>query len=384
MLKRALQPFGESVFTEFTREAVRHQAINLAQGFPDFDGPKAIADAAIAAIRAGKNQYAPSAGLPELRQAIAAKVRRHYGMKVDPDTEVTVLSGASEAIFASISGLLEAGDEVVLIEPAYDLYAPSVAMAGGVCRRLTLHAPNFELDADELRKVVSKNTRMLVLNSPMNPCGKVFSKTELEDLRDVLVACDVLLLCDEVYEHLTFGEHRHIPAATIEGLQERTITVSSTAKTFSYTGWKVGYAVACSRLTAAVRGAHQFITFCTATPFQAAMVVAVDSDDDYYAGLVREYRKRRDVLLSHLRAAGLGVIEPDGTYFALADCQRLGWDDDFEFCRYLAAEIGVAAIPVSAFYDSRAHGRTLVRFAFCKNVDVLNAAGVRLRGLIRQ
>jgi len=380
-VKRSLVPFGVSVFTEFTALANRHGAINLSQGFPDFDGPGHLAEAAFDAMRAGHNQYAPSHGVPELREAIAGKVQRLYGLTADPDAEVTVFSGATEALFSSIMALVEPGDEVVLFEPTYDSYPPCVAMAGGRVRTIPLRPPSFELDVDELAAATSDRTKLIVVNTPNNPTGKVFSRDELLAVAEVATRHGAYVLTDEVYEHLTYDGHRHVPLATLPGMRDRTITISSTAKTFSMTGWKIGYAVAAPPLSAAIRMAHQFVTFATATPLQHAMAQAIDRSDDYYRTFLAEYDHRRQVMLDYLQRTGFSIVPPQGTYYVMADITQLGFDDDVAFCRYLPREVGVAAIPVSAFYQDRGEGRHLVRFAFCKRLELLHRAGERLLAL---
>ncbi len=382
-VKAALEPFGVTVFTEFTALANQHQAINLSQGFPDFDGPQLVIDAATRAMAAGSNQYAPSHGVPELRRAVADKSHRFYGLQPDADSEVTVFSGATEAIFSSIMALVEPGDEVVMIEPTYDSYAPSVAMAGGVARFVAPPSPNFRLDEQLLDAAMGPRTKLLLLNTPNNPTGRVYDRRELQAVARCAQRHDCYVLCDEVYEHLVFGQAQHLPLASLPGMWERCVTISSTAKTFSFTGWKIGYAVAPAPLTRAIRMSHQFVTFCTATPLQHAMAQAIEQSDDYYPRFQRAYDRRRALLLDHLRAVGFRVIEPQGTYFVLAEFERFGFDDDEAFCRFLTAEIGVAAIPVSAFYHQRRGGRNLVRFAFCKRRAVLEQAGERLLSLKR-
>jgi len=382
-LKSVLEPFGVSVFTEFSALALEHDAINLSQGFPSFDGPAYLMDAAHAAMRAGHNQYAPSHGIPQLRHAVAEKVQRLYGLAPDADAEVTVFSGATEAIFSSIMALVEPGDEVVLIEPYYDSYAPSVAMAGGTVRYAPLTVPGFRLTAEALDAAVSARTKLIVVNSPMNPTGRVFDREELDLVAAAARRADAYVLCDEVYEHILYGGRRHVPLATLDGMWDRTVTISSTAKTFSMTGWKIGYAVAPAPLSRAIRMSHQFVTFATATPLQHAMAKAIACSDDYYEELRAGYDQRRQVMLAALDAAGFHVIPPEGTYYVMADITPLGFDDDVAFCHYLPREIGVAAIPVSAFFHRRRLGRTVVRFAFCKEIELLERAGERLARLGR-
>jgi N-succinyldiaminopimelate aminotransferase len=376
--KSALDKYGVTIFTEINRLAAQYDALSLSQGYPDFDGPDFIKEEAARAMKAGKNQYAPSHGIPELRKAIAGKVERCYGLKADPDAEVTVFSGATEAIFSSIMALVEPGDEVVMLEPYYDSYPPSTEMAGGVPKYVPLSFPDFTLDRRSLSAVMSPRTKLIVLNTPMNPTGKVYSLEELQAIASAAQEFDAYVLSDEVYEHLTFEGERHIPIATLPGMWERTITVSSTAKTFSMTGWKIGWAVAPEPLSKAIRMSHQFVTFCTATPLQHAMASALTAADSYFEEFRKAYSERRRVLVGYLEKAGFRVKRPAGTYFVLADFSPFGFDDDFEFCRFLMKEVKVAAIPVSSFYNERSGGRSLVRFAFCKKLEFLEEGGARL------
>jgi N-succinyldiaminopimelate aminotransferase len=379
-LTSRLRDIGTSIFAEMTQLAVRHQAVNLGQGFPDFDGPDFVKEAAVAAIRAGHNQYCRTSGLPELVRAIAAHQRRFYDLDYDPETEVTVYAGATEGICATLQGLLEAGDEVVLFEPFYDAYPAALAMAGAVPRVVTLGGPEFRYDPAALEAAVGPRTRALLLNSPNNPAGKVFARDELAHIAEVCRRHDLLAITDEVYEHIVF-EGEHVPLASLPGMRERVVTISSTGKTFGLTGWKIGYSCAPPAITAALRTAHQFITFCNATPFQHALVAALETGDAYYQALGADYRARRDRLCRGLAAAGFRVLTPAGTYFAQADIRTLGFEDDVDFCRELPARVGVAAIPTSAFYRNRAEGRHLVRFAFCKTDATLDEAIRRLKGL---
>lgn len=379
-LARKLEGFGTTIFTEMTRLAQERGAVNLAQGFPDFDGPEFVKDAAIAAIRAGHGQYARMSGIPALHEALAAKYRRDYGLDYTPDAEFTVTSGATEAIFAAIQGICDAGDEVLLFEPYYDSYRASVAMAGAVPRFVTLHAPDWNFDEDALRRAFTPRTRAILVNTPHNPTGKVFSRDELEVIADLCREQDVLCMTDEVYEHLVY-DGRHIPMATLPGMRERTITISSFGKTFSLTGWKIGWAAAPTALTAAVRAAHQFITFATATPLQHGAAVAFAAGPEYYHQLLAGYRARRDTLVRELSRIGFGVKPPAGAYFVCADFRPLGFQDDVEFCRYLIEEIGVAAIPPSVFYENARYGKSYARFAFCKKEETLREAVRRLSNL---
>ncbi len=379
-LTSRLQGFGTTVFTEMTLLAQRHGAINLGQGFPDFDGPELIKEAAIRAIRDGHNQYCRMTGLPELNRAVATHQERFYGLTYDPDSEVTVTNGATEALYATFQALCEVGDEVIFFEPFYDSYRACVAAAGGVERLVTLRSPDFGYDRQALERAITAKTRVILLNTPHNPSGKVFSRREIEHIAELCRRHNLLVVADEVYEHLVF-DGEHIPIASLPGMRERTVTVSSAGKTFSMTGWKIGWVCAPEPLTVAVRTAHQFITFCNSAPLQPAMAVALAAGDDYYRRLEAEYRERRDRLCRGLEDIGFDVLPPAGTYFVLADIRPLGYDDDVEFCRMLPEKVGVAAIPPTAFYVDKAAGRHLVRFAFCKTLEVLDKAIDRLRRL---
>jgi N-succinyldiaminopimelate aminotransferase len=380
-LTRRLQGFGTSIFAEVTALAVRHGAVNLGQGFPDFDGPEFVREAAVRALREGRNQYSPTSGTSELRRAVAEHQRRFYGLDYDADAEVTVYAGATEAIHSTLQALLDPGDEVVLFEPFYDSYPACIALAGATARVVTLRAPRFEYDPDELLAAITPKTRAVLVNTPNNPSGKVFSRSELAHLAGICRERDLVAITDEVYEHMTYGAE-HVPLASLPGMRERTVTISSTGKTFSMTGWKIGYSCAAPELTAALRGVHQFVTFCVATPLQHAMAAALSAPDDYFAALQRDYQSRRDRLCRGLAEAGFEVLTPAGTYFAQADIRTLGHSDDVEFCRMLPERVGVAAIPTSAFYANKAEGRHLVRFAFCKTDATLDE-GIRRLGSLR-
>ncbi len=379
-LSRKLEGFGTTIFTEMTRLANERGAVNLAQGFPDFDGPEFVKDAAIAAIRAGRGQYARMSGIPEVHAALSAKYRRDYGLEYASETELTVTSGATEAIFAAIQGVCGEGDEVVVFEPYYDSYRPSIAMAGAAARVVTLCAPDWSFDREKLRAAVTGRARALLLNTPHNPTGKVFSREELEFLASICRERDLVCITDEVYEHLVY-EGEHVPMATLPGMRERTITISSFGKTFSLTGWKIGWAAAPPGLTAAVRAAHQFITFATATPLQHGAAAALSAGPDYYRALAADYRAKRDYLVEELARIGFSVRTPAGTYFVCADFTAFGFEKDVDFCRFLLEEIGVAAIPPSFFYDDRERARRYARFAFCKKRQTLEAAVERLAKL---
>ncbi len=379
-LSRRLEGFGTTIFTEMTKLASERGAINLAQGFPDFDGPDFAKEAAIAAIRAGHGQYARMTGIPEMHRALSAKYRREHGLAYAPDSEIVVTSGATEAIFAAIQGLCDEGDEVVLFEPYYDSYKASVRMAGAVPRIVTLRAPDWSFDTDELVRAFGARTRAVLVNSPHNPTGKVFAREELESIARLCREHGAYCITDEVYEHLVY-EGAHVPMATLPGMRERTITISSFGKTFSLTGWKIGWAAAPPELAAAVRSAHQFITFATATPLQHGAAVALAAGPDYYAELLAGYRAKRDYLVRELLRLGFAVRNPQGTYFACADFRPFGFDDDRAFARHLIEKFGVAAIPPSAFYDDVGRGRPYVRFAFCKKQETLEAAVARMEKL---
>ncbi len=377
-LTAKLQGFGTSIFAEMTALAVRHDAVNLGQGFPDFDGPAFLKTAAIAAIEQGKNQYSRSFGMPDLNAAIAEHRRRFYGLELDPDAEITVMHGATECIAATLLALLDVGDEVVLFEPFYDSYTPMTALAGATTKVVTLRAPNFDYVPAELEAAIGPRTRAIVLNSPHNPSGKVFSRAELEHIAKLCVEHDLVAITDEVYEHLVF-EGEHVPLITLPGMRERTVMISSTGKTFSFTGWKVGYTCASPALTRAVRSTHQFLTFCSGAPYQLAMAQGLRAGDDYFTGFVRDYRSRRDRLCEGLASVGFEVLVPAGTYFVCTDIRPLGFDDDMALCRLLPEKVGVAAIPNSAFYANKHEGKHLVRWAFCKTDAVLDAGVARLR-----
>jgi N-succinyldiaminopimelate aminotransferase len=375
-----LRPFGTSIFAEMTALSDVHRAINLSQGFPDFEGPAEILEAAVASLRAGHNQYARSMGHPLLVEAIAGKVGDLYGLDVDPYRQVTVFCGATEGIASSLLGLLDPGDEVILFEPYYDSYPAIVALAGATSRYYTLRFPDFAIDLAELAALFTSRTRLIVVNTPHNPTGKVFTRAELESIAALCLERDVLVLTDEVYEHLTYDGAAHVPMASLPGMFDRTLTLSSTGKTFSFTGWKIGWAVGPVPLVAAAQAAHQFVTFCAPAPLQVAMATAIsDFRGPYLARLQAEYAERRDLLVDALTASGFGVAVPRGTYFVVADFTGLSAADDRTFARTLVEDYGVAAIPPSAFYTAAPEeGRRLLRFAFCKRLETLRAAAERL------
>jgi N-succinyldiaminopimelate aminotransferase len=366
-----LAGFGTTIFTEMSALAERTGSINLGQGFPDEDGPDEVIEAVVAAVRAGHNQYAPLPGVAALREAVAAHQRRFYGLEVE---DVQVTFGATEAIASALLGLLEPDDEVVVFEPLYDSYAACIAMAGARRRVVTLRPPDWAVDPDELRAAVGPRTRLLLLNTPHNPTGKVFSREELSLIASLCVEHDLLAVSDEVYEHLVY-EGRHLPLAGFDGMASRTVTISSLGKTFSVTGWKTGWATGPADLVGAVRAAKQYLSFAGGTPFQHAGAAALAMDDAFYARLTADFVAKRDRLCAGLEAAGLDPLRPAGTYFVNARVEG----DAAAFCRDLPARAGVVAIPTSVFYDSGV-GDSLVRFAFCKRDAVIDEAAARLAG----
>ncbi|MFG2723640.1 pyridoxal phosphate-dependent aminotransferase [Streptomyces canus] len=385
LLNRRLAEFGTTIFAEMSALALQTGSINLGQGFPDTDGPEEVREAAVRALRDGRgNQYPPGPGVPELRTAVAAHQERRYGLAYDPDAEVLVTAGATEAIAAALLALVEPGDEVVALEPYYDSYAACIAMAGGTRVPVTLR-PHFEggarfrLDLDELRAAVTDRTRLLLINTPHNPTGTVLTREELTAIAELAVERDLLVVTDEVYEHLVFDEAEHLPLATFPGMRERTVSIGSAGKTFSFTGWKVGWITAAPGLVSAVRSAKQFLTYVSSGPFQYAVAEALALPDSYFTAFRDDMLAKRDLLAGGLAEAGFGVFKPAGTYFITTDIRPLGESDGFAFCRALPERAGVVAIPNAVFYDHREEGAPFVRFAFCKRTDVLTDAADRLR-----
>jgi N-succinyldiaminopimelate aminotransferase len=371
---------GETIFAEMSALAVRTGAVNLGQGFPDTDGPVELLDAAAAALHGGANQYAPGIGIPALRQAIARHQQRHYGIELDPDRQVVVTTGCTEAIAGALLGLVDPGDEVVVLEPYYDSYTAMIDFAGGVRRPVTLRAPDFRLDPDELAAAVSPRTKLILLNTPHNPTGRVLDADELAAVARVAQEHDLLVVTDEVYEHLAL-DGQHVPISTLPGMAERTLTLSSAGKSYSVTGWKVGWATGPGELVAAVTAAKQWLTFTSGAPLQPAVAHALDHQPDFPARLAASLRERRDELVGGLRAAGLTTYTPQGTYFATTDVTDLGWASGGDFCRALPGRAGVVAIPSEVFYDAPdapGAGRHLVRWAFCKRPEVIAEAVRRL------
>jgi N-succinyldiaminopimelate aminotransferase len=379
-LVERLQPFGTTIFAEMSALALETGAINLGQGFPDTDGPAAVKQAAVDAIEAGHNQYPPGIGVPVLRHAIAEHQQRFYGLTYDADTEVLVTAGATEAIAAALLALCGPGDEVVTFEPYYDSYAACIAMAGAERRVVTLHPPQYSFDADALHAAITPRTKLILLNSPHNPTGKVFVRGELELIAELARAHDLLVVTDEVYEHLVF-DGEHIPLATLPGMRERTVSISSGGKTFSFTGWKVGWICAPPELVTAVKTAKQFLTYANAGPFQEAIAVGLRLPDEYFSEFAADMRDKRDRLCAGLAAAGFDVFRPQGTYFVTADIRPFGATDGLTFCRELPHRAGVVGVPNVVFYDDADAGAPLVRFACCKRVDVLDEACTRLKAL---
>ncbi|MGH3471027.1 MAG: pyridoxal phosphate-dependent aminotransferase [Nocardioidaceae bacterium] len=376
-----LQGVGTTIFAEMSALANRTQAINLGQGFPDVDGPSMIIESAVDALRSGRNQYAPGIGVPELRSAVAAHQLRFYGIDLDPDSEVLITTGATEGVAAALLALVEPGDEVIVFEPYYDSYVACIAMAGGTRVPITLRAPDFRPDLDELRRAVSPRTKALLINSPHNPTGMVLTDTEVQTIAALACEHDLIVITDEVYEHLTFDGRQHRPLSTYDGMSERTLSISSGGKTFAFTGWKVGWATGPAELVRATMMAKQFLTFTSGAPLQPAIAVALGLGDDYFAGLRNTLQAKRDRVCTGLSEVGFRVYVPEGTYFVTTDITPLGFRDGVEFCLALPERCGVVAIPHQVFYDDKEAGRPLVRWAICKRDEVLDAAIERLRAL---
>jgi L-glutamine---4-(methylsulfanyl)-2-oxobutanoate aminotransferase len=381
-ISRKAETFGESVIRDMTRLALRHSAVNLAQGFPDFPCPSALKQAACEAIESDVNQYAITWGAQPFREAIAAKTERWYpGWRVDPETMVTVVCGATEGMIAAMLATVDPGDEVVVFEPYYENYGPDTILSGAVPRYVTLHEPDWSIDEAELRAAFGPRTRGIVLTSPHNPTGKVFSRAELSLIAELCHAHDAIAFTDEIYEHLVY-EGEHVPMATMPGMAERTVAINSLSKTYSVTGWRVGWVVASPELTSGIRKVHDFLTVGAAAPLQAAGTVALGLPDDYYSDLLAGYRERRDILVDALDAAGFRTYRPAGAYYVMTDVADLTDDDDVTFAQRLVADPGVAAVPGSSFYSRPELGRTKIRFAFPKRLETLAAAAERLHSLV--
>jgi N-succinyldiaminopimelate aminotransferase len=378
-----LDGLGTTIFARMSALAVATDSINLGQGFPDVDGPREIIEAAVAAMRSGHNQYPPGSGIPELRAAIAAHQQRFYGIELDADSEVLVTTGATEAIAAAMLALVDPGDEVIALEPYYDSYAATIAMAGGVRVPVTLRPPGFRLDLDALRAAVTSRTKLLLINSPHNPTGTVLTDDELASIAHLACERDLLVVTDEVYEHLIFDDVRHRPLSAYDGMAERTLSISSAAKTFSFTGWKIGWATGPADLVRAVMTAKQFLTYTSGAPLQPAIAQALLLDDDYYRGARTTLQAKRDRICRGLSDIGFDVFVPQGTYFVTTDITPLGYSDGLDFCLELPKTCGVVAIPHEVFYDDKQAGTSLVRWAFCKRDEVLDEALARLKRLSR-
>jgi N-succinyldiaminopimelate aminotransferase len=377
-LARRLHGIPRTIFAEMSALAVRTGSVNLGQGFPDVEGPAAVVEAAVEALRGGRNQYAPGPGVPELRRAVAAHQARNYGLDLDPFSEVVVTAGATEAVAAAILAFVDPGDEVALLEPYYDSYVACIQMAGGVRRPVTLRTPGFRLDVDALRAAVTERTTMLLLNSPHNPTGTVLDRAELEAVAEVAREHDLLVVTDEVYEHLAFDGNEHVPLCTLPGMWERTVTISSAGKTFSFTGWKVGWVSGPADLVHAVESAKQWLTFTNAAPLQPAVAYALEHEQGYHERLRTQLSRARDRLVEGLSGLEMEVYVPQGTYFVTTDVHRYGYPDGLGFCLALPERAGVVAIPSQMFYDDADEGRHLVRWAFCKEPAVLDEAVTRL------
>lgn len=376
-----MRRFGTTIFAEMSALAVEHDAVNLGQGFPDTAGPQPVLDAAIEAISAGRNQYPPGPGVPQLREAIAAHQRRWYGLDWDVNSEVLVTAGATEALVAAILALCEPGDELIAFEPFYDAYDADAVLAQATLVPVRLEWPDFALDSDRLASAITPRTRAILVNTPHNPTGHVFSRAELEQIAELAIAHDLIVITDEVYEHLAFDEHRHIPMASLPGMRDRTITISSGGKTFATTGWKVGWVTGSAELVSAVMAVKQWLTYVNAGPLQEGIAVGLALPDADFAAIRAQLRSGRDLLVPALADAGFTVAPVNGGYFAVADAAPLGVTDAAQLCRELPERIGVAAVPLSAFYRDAAGAKSLVRFAFCKRPEVLHKAATRLRQL---
>ena len=376
-----MRRFGTTIFAEMSALAVEHDAVNLGQGFPDTAGPQPVLDAAIEAISAGRNQYPPGPGVPQLREAIAAHQRRWYGLDWDVNSEVLVTAGATEALVAAILALCEPGDELIAFEPFYDAYDADAVLAQATLVPVRLEWPDFALDSDRLASAITPRTRAILVNTPHNPTGHVFSRAELEQIAELAIAHDLIVITDEVYEHLAFDEHRHIPMASLPGMRDRTITISSGGKTFATTGWKVGWVTGSAELVSAVMAVKQWLTYVNAGPLQEGIAVGLALPDADFAAIRAQLRSGRDLLVPALAAAGFTVAPVNGGYFPVADAAPLGVTDAAQLCRELPERIGVAAVPLSAFYRDAAGAKSLVWFAFCKRPEVLHKAATRLRQL---
>jgi aminotransferase len=370
--------FTESVIRDMTRQAIRHKAVNLAQGYPDFAAPEVLKEAAREAIAGDINQYTVTWGAKPLRDAIAAKYLSWYGLEVDPDREVTVCCGATEGMIATLLGVADPGDEIVVFEPYYENYGPDSQLCGARRRLVTLHPPDWSFDRDELRRSFNSKTKAIIVNSPNNPTGKVFSRAELEFIAGLCQEHDVLAITDEIYEHILYDGVQHVPIISLPGMRNRSILVNSMSKTYSVTGWRVGWVIAAPDLSDSVRKVHDFLTVGAAAPLQAAGVTALGLPDAYYAHLSEEYVQRRDLMLEILHQAGFVPYRPSGAYYVMADISGFGFNDDVTFARYLVEQIGVAGVPGSSFFLNSHNGSHLIRFCFCKKYETLEESRSRL------
>ncbi|MBM3808900.1 MAG: aminotransferase class I/II-fold pyridoxal phosphate-dependent enzyme [Acidimicrobiia bacterium] len=361
-----------------TRLARLHNAVNLSQGFPDFEAPQAVKDAACAAIQAEQNQYAPPSGTKAFRDAIAADYSRRYGVRLVADEQVTVCCGSTEAMLASIMSCIDPGDEVIIFEPFYENYGPDAMLAGGEPKYVRMHAPDWHFDEAELRRAFTNRTRAIVINSPNNPTGKVFSRDELQVIAELCQQWDVLAISDEIYERIVYDGHAHVPVASLPGMADRTITTGGLSKTFSVTGWRIGWAISPPALTGGIRKLHDFITVAAPTPFHDAGVAALSLPDTYYSGMRADYQRKRDLMMDILGRHGFTAYRPGGAYYVIADVSRFGFDSDFDFARYLVRDVGVATVPGSSFYAGPASAPKTIRFCFSKRDDTLHEADRRL------
>jgi aminotransferase len=373
--------FTESVIREMTRLNDEYGGVNLSQGFPDFPAPQAVKDAACAAIQADVNQYAVTWGAQGLRQAVAREFTRRYGVPVVADEQVTVCCGSTEAMMATMMAIIDPGDEVIIFEPFYENYGPDAILSGATPRYVTLREPGWSFDPDELAAAFNNRTKAIILNSPNNPTGKVFDRTELETIAALCGKWDVVAIADEIYEHIVYDGQRHVPIATIDGMAERTVTINGLSKTYSVTGWRVGWTISPPSLTGAIRKVHDFLTVGAAAPLQEAGAVALGLPDQYYVDLARGYERRRDVLIGILERHRFTCYKPSGAYYIMTDIGAFGFADDVVFARHLVREVGVAAVPGSSFYQNAAKGRTKLRFCFCKRDETLAEADRRLAKL---
>ncbi len=379
---RRTAQFTESVIREMTRLAILHGAVNLAQGFPDFGAPVDLKQAAIRAIEADHNQYSITWGVKAFREAIAFKYARTYRLELDPEREITVCCGATEGMAASLLATTDPGDEIVVFEPFYESYHPDTLLCGAERKLVRLHAPDWRFDPDELRRAFSPRTKAIIVNTPHNPTGKVFSREELTQIAELCQEFDAIAITDEIYEHIVYDGLRHIPIITLPGMRDRTILINSLSKTFSVTGWRVGWMAASPELTTTIRKVHDFLTVNAPTPLQYAGTIALTEQHDYFNGLAEVYAGRRRAAMEMLENAGFRCFKPGGAYYVMTDISAFGATDDVSFARYLVEKCGVAGVPGSSFYSHKTLGSTQIRFCFCKNYETLKAAGQKLAGVL--